>query len=221
MSAPFFKYGLFGFETGLVVAFIIGILFGFTLERAGFSSSRKLALQFYFRDMAVLKVMFTAIVTAMVGLLYLNLADVLDLSLVYLNPTYLWPQVAGGAVMGVGFVLGGYCPGTSLVASAIGKIDGFMYVAGALVGMFVFGETYPLFQKFAQSGSLGRVTLSDWLNLRPGVIAFAVILMALGMFYGAEWLEKRFAEREGGQEAFEEIAVGETSESLDESLSLN
>ncbi len=194
MFAPFFKHGAFGFETSLVIAFLIGILFGFTLERAGFSSSRKLALQFYLRDMTVLKVMFTAIVTAMVGVLYLNLADILDLSLVYLNPTYLWPQIAGGAVMGIGFVLGGYCPGTSLVASAIGKLDGFMYVAGALFGMLVYGEVFPLIQKFTESGYLGKVTLSDWLRLRPGTVAFLVILMALGMFYAAELLEKKFGE---------------------------
>ncbi len=192
MSAPFYKYDFFGYETGLVVAFIIGILFGFTLERAGFSSSRKLAMQFYLRDMTVLKVMFTAIVTAMVGLLYLNLTDVLDFSRVYINPTYLGPQVVGGAIMGIGFVIGGFCPGTSLVASAIGKIDGMIYVAGALIGMFVFGEIYPFIQNFTEMGALGDATLSDWLGLSPGVVAFLVILMALGMFYGAEILEKKF-----------------------------
>ncbi|MCP4628014.1 MAG: YeeE/YedE family protein, partial [bacterium] len=124
MSTPFYQLDLFGDQASYIIAFILGIAFGFTLERAGFGSSKKLAMQFYFRDMTVLKVMFTAIVTTMVGVLYLNLADILDFSLIYLNPTYLWPQVVGGLIMGVGFVVGGYCPGTSLVASATGKIDG-------------------------------------------------------------------------------------------------
>jgi hypothetical protein len=196
MPTPLYENGFFGEQTSFVIAFVIGILFGFTLERAGFSSSRKLALQFYFRDMTVLKVMFTAIVVAMAGLLYLNLADVLDMSLVHLNPTYLWPQILGGAIMGIGFVIGGYCPGTSLVASAIGKIDGMIYVAGALFGMLVYGEIYPAIQNFAESGALGERTLSDWLQLRPGVVAFLVILMAVGMFYGAELLEKKFGAKE-------------------------
>ncbi len=209
MSAPFYKYGMFGFETGLVVAFIIGILFGFTLERAGFSSSRKLALQFYFRDMAVLKVMFTAIITAMAGILYLNLADVLDVSRIYLNPTYLGAQVAGGAVMGVGFVIGGYCPGTCIVASAIGKIDAFFYIAGALLGMLVYGEVYPLIQDLATSGYMGNATLSDWLHLRPGTVAFLVIIMALAMFYGAELLEMKF--RQPRSRAAAENAKTDTS----------
>ncbi len=202
MFAPLYKYGLFGAEVSLVVAFVLGILFGFTLERAGFSSSRKLAMQFYFRDMTVLKVMFTAIVTAMVGILYLNLTDILDISLIYLNPTYLAPQVAGGVVMGIGFVIGGYCPGTSLVASAIGKIDGFVYIFGALFGMLVFGELFPLFQDFSTSGFIGDATLMQWLGFSPGTVAFLVILMALGMFWGAEIIEKKYAEKE--QEAVPE-----------------
>lgn len=195
MPTPLYPQGFFSEATSFVIAFLIGILFGFTLERAGFGSSRKLAMQFYFRDMIVLKVMFTAIVTAMVGLLYLNLIDVLDFAQISLNPTYLWPQIMGGAIMGIGFVVGGYCPGTSLVASATGKLDGMIYVAGALFGMLIYGETYPLFQNFAESGNLGERTLSDWLGLRPGVVALLVIIMALGMFYGAEWLEKKFSDK--------------------------
>jgi len=98
--------------------------------------------------------------------------------------------------MGIGFVIGGFCPGTSMVASAIGKIDGMFYAAGALLGMFIYGEVFPLFQNFTEIGRLGRFTLSDWLHLSPGVIAFLVILMALGMFFGAEIMEKKFAAKE-------------------------
>ncbi len=197
MFTPLYKYGYFGLEISFVIAFIIGLLFGFVLERAGFSSSRKLAGQFYLRDNTVLKVMFTAIVVAMVGMLYLNWAEIFDITRLYLNPTYLWPQFVGGIIMGAGFVIGGYCPGTSLVASAIGKIDAMFYVLGSLLGMLIFGEVYPLFQEFTVSGAMGQVTLSDWLHLRPGLIAFFIILFALGMFWGADLLEKKFAHEEG------------------------
>ena len=64
MNAPFYKFGLFGDEASFILAFVIGIGFGFFLERAGFGSGRKLAAQFYLRDLSVLKVMFTAIITA-------------------------------------------------------------------------------------------------------------------------------------------------------------
>lgn len=108
MSAPFFKFGLFGAELSLVIAFLIGIGFGFFLERGGLGNARKLAAQFYFTDMAVFKVMFTAIVTAMLGVFYLGWMGVLDLSLVYLTATYLPAQIIGGVVLGFGFIVGGY-----------------------------------------------------------------------------------------------------------------
>ena len=111
--APFYKYGFFGDEMSLILAFVLGTGFGFFLERAGFGSARKLAAQFYLYDMSVFKVMFTAIVTAMLGVTYLGWLGWLDLSLVYLVPTHLVPQIVGGLVLGVGFVVGGYCPGTS------------------------------------------------------------------------------------------------------------
>ena len=130
MNAPFFKFGLFGDETSLIVACAIGIGFGFFLEQAGFGSAKKLTDQFYFKDMAVFRVMFTAIVTAMLGLFYLAAVGWVDLSLVYIQPTYLWPQIVGGLLLGVGFVVGGYCPGTSLVALATGKVDALVFVAG-------------------------------------------------------------------------------------------
>ena len=106
--APFYKFGFFGEQTSFVIALIIGISFGFWLERAGFGNSRKLALQFYFRDMTVLKVMFTAIITAMIGLLLFSLFGWIDLELIYVNPTYLWPQILGGVILGFGFIIAGY-----------------------------------------------------------------------------------------------------------------
>jgi len=108
MNAPLYKYGLFSLSTSFFVAILIGIAFGFMLERAGFSSAKKLVSQFYFKDFSVLKVMFTAIVTAMLGLLYFDMLGWIDLSKVYLTPTFIWPQLVGGLVLGVGFAIGGY-----------------------------------------------------------------------------------------------------------------
>ena len=130
MIAPFYKYGLFGDEVSLILAAVIGVGFGFFLERAGFGSSRKLAAQFYFTDMAVFKVMFSAIVTAMLGLFYLSWAGLVDISMVYVSPTYLLPQLIGGLVLGLGFIVGGYCPGTSVVGMSTGRLDAFAFGGG-------------------------------------------------------------------------------------------
>ena len=191
MNAPFYKFGAFGDEASLVVAFVIGIGFGFFLERAGFGSAKKLTSQFYLDDLAVFKVMFTAIVTAMLGIFFLSAAGLLDLSLVYLTPTFLWAQIVGGLLLGVGFVVGGYCPGTSMVAAATGRIDGMVFVLGVVAGVLVFGETFPLWKGLYEAAPLGRLTLPQVLSLPYGLVVFAVVLMALGGFAGAGWLEKR------------------------------
>lgn len=198
MSAPFFKYGLFGDEASLLVALAIGIGFGFFLERAGFGSARKLVAQFYLTDLAVFKVMFTAIVTAMLGVTYLGWMGILDLSLVYLVPTYWAAQVVGGLLLGVGFVVGGYCPGTSVAAVATGKVDGLAYVLGIVAGTATFAALFPALRGLYVAGSAGARTLPQIFHLPYGLVVFGVVLMALAGFYGAGLLEARFGARERG-----------------------
>ncbi|MEZ5966316.1 MAG: YeeE/YedE thiosulfate transporter family protein [Planctomycetota bacterium] len=189
--APFFKFGAFGDEVSLVVAFVTGIAFGFTLERAGFGNARVLAAQFYFRDLRVLKVMFTAIVTAMIGTFLLGRLGVLDLSLVYLTPTFLVPQIVGGLVLGAGFIIGGYCPGTSCVSAATGRVDGMVYLLGMIGGLVGFAEIYPGIQGWLRTTPLGQVTLAQQFGLPYGMVVAAVAVMALGAFLAAEWAERR------------------------------
>jgi hypothetical protein len=195
MSAPFYKLGAFGDETSLVVAFLIGIGFGFFLERAGFGSARKLVSQFYLDDLAVFKVMFTAIVTAMLGVTYLSWAGFLDLGLVYLVPTYWVAQVVGGLVLGVGFVVGGYCPGTSIVATATGKLDGLAFVLGFAAGTLGFALAFPVLKGLYGAGDLGARTLPQLLGIPHGLLVFAVVLVAVGGFAGATWVERKMAAR--------------------------
>jgi len=193
MRAPLFDYGFIGDEAGLIVGFLIGLGFGFSLERAGFGSARKLMAQFYLTDMAVLKVMFTAVVTAMLGVTYLAWMGWLDVQLVYLVPTFIWPQIVGGLLLGMGFVIGGYCPGTSVAGIATGKLDALVYFLGVGAGMLVFSVAFPALQGFYESGALGELTLSDVFHVRAGVVVFGVVLLGLGAFQLAAFVERRFA----------------------------
>ena len=195
MMTPFYKYGFFGDEFALLLAFAIGLGFGFFLERAGFGSARKLAAQFYLYDMSVFKVMFTAIVTALLGVTYLGWIGWLDLGLVYLVPTYLGPQLVGGLVLGVGFVVGGYCPGTSVAALATGRIDAVLYALGIFAGSFAYAEAYPGIKDFVNAGAMGQVTLPEVLGLPWGVLVFAVVLVAVLGFWGATRVERWMGSR--------------------------
>ena len=188
-------FGFFNDQVSLIIAVVIGIGFGFFLERAGFGSARKLAAQFYFTDMAVFKVMFTAIVTAMLGLFYFSWLGWIDLSQVYIGNTYIAPMLLGGFILGVGFVIGGYCPGTSAVACSTGKIDGYVFLFGVLFGIFVFGELFPWISDFYNSTPMGRITLPELFNISFGTIVFFVVLIAVGGFIGAEKVEKLMAKK--------------------------
>ena len=187
MSAPFVSG--FSVPVYLTLAVALGFFFGFFLERAGFSSARKLTAQFYFRDFAVLKVMFTAIVVAMLGIAYLALVGWLDMSQVFVPPTFIWPQIVGGLLLGAGFIVGGYCPGTSVAAAAVGKLDALLFILGIFIGIFLFGAGFPHFSQFNDSGARGALTLPMWLDVNAGIVVLAIVLVALGAFWAAEKCE--------------------------------
>ena len=191
---PFESLGDVHRTLGLALAVLFGIGFGFVLERAGFGRAQKLVGQFYGSDMTVLKVMFTAIVTAMIGAVALSAVGLLDLEAVQLKyPTYLWPMIVGGLVLGAGFVVSGYCPGTSVVAAASGKLDGLATVGGVMLGGLAYAELEPAMGAFPTSGRLGVFTLPQWLRLPAPLVALAVAVVAVAAFRGATWIERRLA----------------------------
>jgi uncharacterized protein len=189
---PLSVNGIISENTNLFLAFIIGIGFGFVLEQSGFSSSRKLAGVFYGYDAVVLKVFFTAAITAMLGLLFFSLFGWVDLNLIYINPTYLSSSIVGGMIMGAGFIMGGYCPGTSFCGASIGKLDAFVFIGGLFIGIFIFAFGYNIWSDLYMAKFLGAPKVSETLGIADGLFALLLILVALAMFWVAEWAEKKF-----------------------------
>jgi hypothetical protein len=191
MNAPLYPLGAFGDEAGFIIIFFVGLAFGFFLERAGFASARKLTDIFYFRDFAVLRVMFTAIVVAMVGLLWLSSLGWIEMEAVAVPPTILGAQITGGLLLGIGFIVGGYCPGTSVVAAASGRLDALLFIGGLLFGNALFGIGFGPLEPLYNWGARGVVTLPEWMGLDPGVVGIAVVLMALAAFLATEIAERK------------------------------
>ena len=194
--APLAPYEIISTNTNMLLAFIIGIGFGFVLESSGFSSSRKLAGVFYGYDTVVLKVFFTGAITAAVGMLFFSLFGWIDLNLIYVNPTYLTSAVLGGVIMGIGFIMGGFCPGTSFCAASIGKIDAMVFIGGLFIGVFVFAEGYPLWEGVFNANFQGFPKLSSVIGISDGVFTLLMIIAALIMFWIGEWAEKKFPQPE-------------------------
>ncbi len=183
--------GLIGNELNLIVALFIGILFGFILEQAGFSTTKKLVGLFYGYDFTVLRVFFTAGVVAMTGVIIFDHLGILDLSLIYINPTFLYSAIVGGLIMGLGFVIGGFCPGTSVCAAAIGKIDAIVFVAGSFLGVFIFAEGYPLWENLYKAENWGGVRVFETMGISQSLFALMLAGVALFAFWMVSIVENK------------------------------
>jgi hypothetical protein len=179
LVAPFAKSGSISAVVNLWLAVPIGFVFGFALFHAGFTDGRRIAWAFYFKDVGVPVVMFSAITTGMLGLWGLSLIGFLDISLVYMLPTYLMPMVVGGLLFGIGMVIGGYCPGTAIASVATGKVDAMIFIVGFLIGSLVFGDFFPVWGEFYNSDYMGAFRLDQWLGIGLGPMVLFVVLIAV------------------------------------------
>ena len=183
MTGPFIKLGLINSSIEMFLAFLIGVGFGYFLERGGLGSAKRLCSVFYLKEFYVPQVMFTAIMVAGTGAIIFAHFGILDMSLVKIPPTYVLAHIVGGVIFGLGFIVGGYCPGTSMVSAANLNLDGIMFVGGAFLGSFIFTETVTLVEPLYEYGNFGVFTIYEWWNTKPGVVTFAVILFALGFMF--------------------------------------
>jgi uncharacterized protein len=191
MIGPIISSGIVSPAWDNIFAVILGMGFGFALESSGFSSSRKIIGTFFGYDFVVVKVFFTAAIVASMGLLYLSCLGMVDFSQLYIQPTFLTSAIVGGIIMGIGFSMGGFCPGTSLAATAIGRIDGLVFFGGMFIGVFLFSESFSWFESMYYSGSQGPKMINEAFGISPELFTFFLVLAAVGMFFGAAWVQKK------------------------------
>lgn len=174
-------------------ALACGALFGYVLENAGFGSPVKLSAQFRLTDWAVFKVMFTAIVVAAVGLWLLRVAGVMAPDSIAVPQALMMASAVGGALVGAGFAVGGYCPGTSVVGMVSGRIDALVFVVGVLAGTALFAVVQgPAIRSMMAMGSIvdGDTFTEVWGIPEPLVLAvLAASLVAV--FFAGSWFERR------------------------------
>lgn len=183
--------GLFA-AGGPLVAVLLGFGFGFVLERAGFGSGCKLTAQFRLTDWSVFKVMFTAIVFTAVGIYALEQLGLLQAEAIYVPIPYLWAIAVGGALIGTGFAVGGYCPGTSAVGVMTGRIDAIVFFVGLLVGTYLFAALFPQLDALTTAGEFTQGDrLPELLGLPEWLVLAALVAAAVGVFFLGGWFERR------------------------------
>lgn len=182
-------------DSGMVSGLVCGILFGFVLENAGFGSPAKLTAQFRLNDWAVFKVMFTAIVVAAFGLWALRALGLMAADTVAVPQALLMASAVGGALVGAGFAVGGYCPGTSVVGMASGRIDALVFIVGLLVGTFAFAAAYgPAIRSMMAIGEIiDGDTFTDVYGVSEPILLGVLGLVLVAVFYAGSWFERRSA----------------------------
>lgn len=188
---PLIPQGLIAGGWDFVIALLLGMAFGFIMEASGFSSSRNIAGVFYGYNFVVLRVFFTAVLVCMVGLSYFGYMGWIDMDMIYVLPTFPAPMILGAVIMGLGFVMAGFCPGTSYTAMAIGKIDAWIFTAGLFLGIFIYSETYYLYEGFANLDTMGNKTIGEFFGISNQLFTFIFILIAIVAFYVTWLIEKK------------------------------
>ena len=180
---PLTYFGEISAEWNYVIAVFIGMAFGYIMEASGFSSSRKLIGVFYGYDFAVIRVFFTATLVAMIGLLYMGYFGWIDYSVLYVHPTFIYSALFGGIIMGLGFITGGFCPGTSLCAVAIGKLDGWVFTIALFAGIFLYSLVFPFVEPIYNDLNMGHITITEYLGILPAWFAFIFAVVAVAVFF--------------------------------------
>lgn len=188
---PLTYFGELSTEWNYVIALFIGMAFGYIMEASGFSSSRKLMGTFYGYDFAVIRIFFTASIVAIAGLLYMGYFNIIDYDVLYVHPTFIFSAAAGGVIMGFGFITGGFCPGTSLCAVAIGKLDAWVFTGALFIGIMLYSWIYPLIEPWYNAGNLGYIKITEWLGISDGWFTFWFTVLALVIFYITAWIRTK------------------------------
>jgi hypothetical protein len=188
---PLTYFGEISAEWNYVIALFIGMAFGYIMEASGFSSSRKLAGVFYGYDFAVIRVFFTAALVAIIGLLYMGYFGWIDYSALFVHPTFIYSAAIGGVIMGFGFITGGFCPGTSLCAVAIGKLDGWVFTGALFIGIMLYSWVFPLLEPWYNAGNMGHIKITEWMEISEGWFTFGFAVVEVVVFYVTAMIRRR------------------------------
>lgn len=180
-------------ESGMVSGLVCGVLFGFVLENAGFGSPSKLIAQFRLTDWSVFKVMFTAIVVAAVGLWGLRVVGLLAADSLFVPQALVMASAVGGALIGAGFAVGGYCPGTSMVGMSSGRLDALVFVLGLFIGTTAFAGFYgdAIRSMMAMGAIIDGDTFADGYGIADPIMLAIMTVSLVAVFYLGSWFERR------------------------------
>lgn len=162
-------------------ALIVGVAMGVLIQRVRASSPTMIAQNLRLENLVVIKFMAMTIAVGMILVYLLNLFTPVHLDI---KPTYVVGVLLGGLVFGVGFGLGGYCPGTCVVGAGEGRRDALWSIGGGVLGALVFTLVFDRFiSPLVKMADYGKITLADVLHLPVIGVALGMGALFLGIVY--------------------------------------
>ncbi len=168
----------------LFLGLIMGIIFGFLLQKGGVAKYEVIIGQLLLKDFTVLKIILTVVVVGMLGVYTMKGWEWVKL---HPKPGSIGMTVVGGLIFGIGFALLGYCPGTISAAVGQGNLDALLGgLVGIIIGSGIFAHLYPRLEGFLKKGWFGEITIPEYLKVNPwGVITIFTVIIIL-FLYGLE-----------------------------------
>ncbi len=170
--------------TSIIYALIVGVAMGALIQRVRASSPAMIAANLRLENISVIKFMATTIAVGAI-LAYVIAAFIgMDAMHFDIKPTYVVGVLLGGLVFGVGFGLGGYCPGTCVVGAGEGRKDALWAILGGVVGAFFFTLLFSsVIAPINKLMDYGKLTLDQVLGLPAVGVAIGLGVIFLGVVY--------------------------------------
>lgn len=168
----------------LFFGLLMGIIFGFFLQKGGVAQYDVIMGQLLLKDFTVIKIILTAVVIGMLGIYTMQGRGWIKL---HPKPGSVGMTVVGGLIFGVGFALLGYCPGTISAALGQGNLDAWLGgFIGILIGSGIFAHLYPALEGFLKKGWFGEITIPEYLKVNPWVVIIPLCALIIFLLYELE-----------------------------------
>lgn len=170
----------------LCLGLLMGIVFGFLLEKGGVTRYDIIIGQLLLTDFTVVKVMLSAVVTGMVGIYLLK---GMGLTRLHPKPGSFGSSMIGGLIFGIGFGMLGYCPGTAVGAAGQGSLDALLGgIPGMLIGAWLFAKMYPRLERgILKKGDFGEITLPELVRVNHWAVIIPVCIIIVTLLF---WMER-------------------------------
>lgn len=171
----------------IFLAIILGLLFGFVLERVGAANPQKIINMLILKDLHLMKAILLGIGFSSLILFVLLSIGIIDASHLSIKSSYVG-VIIGGGILGIGWAVSGFCPGTGVVACGARRKDAISFILGALIGAFIYMLLYEFLEDTFLFKDLGsKITLAVSGNEKfpallpsiPGIVVAGIIAIML------------------------------------------